>query len=100
MRIIAHNANWIVVETVPATGTLDLVELEGGHPPNAMGFRCDRKTKTRSNAAYLFMVMPDESLIWNDSVTESAVELEAWPIEAEKPIKWKNEREFMDHGAV
>jgi len=102
MKIIAHNARWIVVETVPATGTLDLVELDdGSHPSNAMGFRCDRKNKTRSHTAYLFMVTPTVPLTPGaDSVNESAVELEAWPVPGEKPIKWKSEKDFMDHGAV
>lgn len=56
MKIVAHNARWIVVETVPATGVLKLVELEdGSHPNNARGFWFDQKTGERGPETYLFL---------------------------------------------
>lgn len=66
MRIVAHNARWIVVETVPTTGPVKLVELpDGSHPDNAKGFWFDRKAGERGPETYLFLVMPSgESLVW------------------------------------
>lgn len=103
MKIHSHNARWIVVETVPATVTLDLVELpDGSHPSNAMGFRCDREAKTRGETAYLFMVEPvgEKMIPGGDSVNESAAELSNWPLAKPEPIKFKDAKDFMDHGAV
>lgn len=56
MKIVAYNSRWIVVETVPETGKLANVEVDGAAPGNAKGFWVDRKHIRRGPESYLFLV--------------------------------------------
>lgn len=86
MKIVAYNARWIIVETVPATGIVKLVEMEdGSHPDNSEGFSVDLKSGTRSIESAMYLVRRDAAgtkLVEGPGVgLPSVTELAAMPLE-------------------